>query len=145
MYLLGDVIQYYVAAQDVFGYVSTVPIGGSGINPPGTTPPGSPNSYTIIGAPLAGDYTVGSAFFNNVSGKNITFETVVKKVTKEVLAETTVPVYDKNSNVVPDASSLLYNSEGAKVMQGGGRNFSCSYGEWKGLYRTSLCKEIRET
>ncbi|MBS1782856.1 MAG: hypothetical protein JSS78_07305, partial [Bacteroidetes bacterium] len=42
-----DVIQYYVAAQDIPGNLSTSPTGGSGTNPPGTTAPISPNQYTI--------------------------------------------------------------------------------------------------
>jgi hypothetical protein len=46
----GDVVQYYVAAQDAAGSpnASTVPAGGSGINPPGTTAPPAPASYTIL-------------------------------------------------------------------------------------------------
>ncbi|GEM_PF-2055134 len=46
----GDMIQYYVAAQDNAGTPngSTNPAGGSGTTPPGTTPPGSPNSYLIL-------------------------------------------------------------------------------------------------
>ncbi len=46
----GDIIQYYVAAQDNAGTPngSTNPAGGSGTNPPGTTAPGSPNSYFIL-------------------------------------------------------------------------------------------------
>ena len=113
---VGDSIQYYVAAQDVFGNLTTSPTGGSGINPPGTTPPGTPASYLITNPPLAGDYTVGVTLFNRITGRNITFEKVFKKVTKEVLeTETTVPQYDKNRNSENDVSSLLYNSEGRKV------------------------------
>lgn len=41
---LGTTVQYYFAAQDIAlpnPLVSTLPAGGSGINPPGTTPPSS--------------------------------------------------------------------------------------------------------
>lgn len=61
----GDVVQYYVAAQDTVTVpapnASTSPSGGSGINPPGTTAPGSPAQYTILDPPLAGDYLVGAS------------------------------------------------------------------------------------
>jgi hypothetical protein len=45
----GDDIEYYFAAQDLAGTpnVSTSPTGGSGINPPGTTPPVTPATYRI--------------------------------------------------------------------------------------------------
>jgi hypothetical protein len=37
---LGTIVQYYIAAQDVdSSIVTTLPIGGSGYNPPGSTPP----------------------------------------------------------------------------------------------------------
>lgn len=44
----GDIIQYYVAAQDVAGNASSVPfVPTPGINPPGTNPPVTPNQYHI--------------------------------------------------------------------------------------------------
>ena len=81
---LGDVIQYYVAAQDIAGTpnLSTNPTGGSGTNPPGTTAPSSVKSYCIIGAPLTGTYSVGLTLFNRVIGKQLvpqTFSIVVKE------------------------------------------------------------------
>ena len=46
----GDVIQYYVAAQDTASPANgaTNPAGGSGINPPGSTAPTTPNQYSIL-------------------------------------------------------------------------------------------------
>jgi hypothetical protein len=46
----GDTVFYYVAAQDNAPTPNsgTNPGGGSGINPPGSTPPPSPNFYTIL-------------------------------------------------------------------------------------------------
>jgi len=46
----GDLIQYYVAAQDTVAppNTGTNPAGGSGVDPPGSTPPANPNSYTIL-------------------------------------------------------------------------------------------------
>ncbi|MFY7883667.1 MAG: BNR-repeat neuraminidase N-terminal domain-containing protein, partial [Dolichospermum sp.] len=44
----GDVVNWYIAAQDALGNVSTSPIGGSGSTPPGTLAPGTPSSYLIL-------------------------------------------------------------------------------------------------
>ncbi len=42
---IGTTVKYYIAAQDSAGtLVATLPSGGSGVNPPGTTPP--PTQYT---------------------------------------------------------------------------------------------------
>lgn len=54
-----DTIQYYVAAQDGNANAGTNPAGGSGSNPPGTTPPANPNSYKIL-ASISGSYTIGT-------------------------------------------------------------------------------------
>lgn len=51
-------VSYYLAFQDSAGIVSTTfPAGGSGLNPPGTTPPGSPLVYYIF---TSGDVCSGS-------------------------------------------------------------------------------------
>jgi hypothetical protein len=55
----GTRIQYYIAAQDVNNNVSTLPRGGSGVNPPGSTPPPSVYSYVVQNPLLAGSYNVG--------------------------------------------------------------------------------------
>lgn len=55
----GDIIQYYVAAQDINGYTETSPLGGSGSNPPGTTAPGTQNQYNIV-AGYSGTFNVGT-------------------------------------------------------------------------------------
>ncbi len=45
----GSKVTYYLAAQDSTGnYVCTYPAGGSGSNPPGTTPPPNPIVYYIL-------------------------------------------------------------------------------------------------
>ncbi|HEX2788360.1 MAG TPA: T9SS type A sorting domain-containing protein [Ignavibacteria bacterium] len=92
----GDIIQYYVAAQDLIPNVRTNPTGGSGVNPPGTTPPGSPNTYNITSAPLSGTYTVGLTLFNRVTGKNISVQERTRTVTKEMPVIEDQPV-QKNS------------------------------------------------
>ncbi|HEY5123034.1 MAG TPA: M28 family peptidase [Ignavibacteria bacterium] len=44
----GSGVKYYFAAQDsADSFVCTYPIGGSGINPPGSTPPASTFSYNV--------------------------------------------------------------------------------------------------
>ena len=44
----GTIVQYYIAAQDLYStVVNTVPSGGSGFNPPGNTPPESFYQYYI--------------------------------------------------------------------------------------------------
>jgi hypothetical protein len=55
----GDTVFYYVAAQDNASTPNsgTNPGGGSGINPPGSTPPPSPNFYTILVAISSFPYT----------------------------------------------------------------------------------------
>lgn len=90
--VIGDVVYYYVAAQDMAltPNCTTYPMAGAGgfsINPPAAaTPPTTPSSYTIA-LPLSGSYTVGLALFNSVTGKNITFKKSVTIVMKEVDVE----------------------------------------------------------
>ncbi|MCX6162110.1 MAG: right-handed parallel beta-helix repeat-containing protein, partial [Ignavibacteriae bacterium] len=87
---LGDIISYYICAQDLNAppNIGAFPSGGAGgytLNPPAAAiPPTSPSTYTISAVALSGDYTVGLTMFNKITGKNITFEKVVKKVMKEV-------------------------------------------------------------
>ncbi len=62
--VLGDVIQYFVVAQDNNGYLSANPsIGFVGTNVTTiTSAPTTPNYYTIVGPPLnAGTYIVGTS------------------------------------------------------------------------------------
>jgi len=44
----GSIVKYYIAARDsIENFVCTYPVGGSGINPPGTTPPENLFTYEI--------------------------------------------------------------------------------------------------
>lgn len=106
--VLGDVVYYYVAAQDMASTpnVTTFPLAGaSGFtpNPPAAAvPPASPSFYGVV-VPLSGTYTVGLAMFNSITGKNITFEKSVKKVMKEVDVEVSVKnneTYDATETAV---------------------------------------------
>ncbi|WP_216688150.1 beta strand repeat-containing protein [Hymenobacter siberiensis] len=61
--MVGDIIQYYVAAQDNSSNnnIGSTPSGATGINPPGSAGfSGTPNSYTILPS-LAGNYYVGTS------------------------------------------------------------------------------------
>ncbi len=75
-----DTVFYYVVAQDGAGTPNvrafpTIGAGGYTINPPAAgTAPTSPYSYEVTSSSLSGDYTVGTALFNRVTGRNITFE-----------------------------------------------------------------------
>ena len=48
--VLGDVIWWYLGARDNSNGVATLPFGGSGTTPPGSTPPATPYSYGIAAA-----------------------------------------------------------------------------------------------
>jgi hypothetical protein len=88
--ITGDTIYYYIAAQDLATTpnIGTFPSGGAGgftPDPPAaSTPPTTPSSYIVSNVALGGDYTVGTAMFNKISGKNIYFEKLVHKIMKEV-------------------------------------------------------------
>ncbi len=60
---VGDTIQYFVTAQDIAGNVSALPSSGFSATSVNTitTFPSSPEYYIIVGAPMSGTYTVGSA------------------------------------------------------------------------------------
>ena len=76
-----DTVFYYVVARDTVPTTPNLrafPTLGAGnytFDPPAAgTPPTSPYSYRVTSSSLTGDYTVGTALFNQVTGRNITFE-----------------------------------------------------------------------
>lgn len=100
---IGDTVYYYFAAQDLAGNGGTNPGGGSGVNPPGTTPPGSPDFYQIVAAPLAGDYTVGLALFRQLSGLDLSFEKRIRilEIVETIIdpvAEEKIGIYEETVN-----------------------------------------------
>jgi hypothetical protein len=45
----GSIVDYYIAAQDsLANFVGTLPMGGKGLNPPGTVPPPAFLQYTVL-------------------------------------------------------------------------------------------------
>ncbi len=67
----GTKMQFYLAAQDNMAIPnpSTYPNGGSGFNPPGSTPPGNTNYMTFwdtvhVYGPLSGDYLIAGTGAN---------------------------------------------------------------------------------
>jgi len=65
---LGSVVNYYIAAQDSAGtLIATLPSGGSGINPPGTTPPPTTFSYEVANVNIVtignGTVSVGYPYY----------------------------------------------------------------------------------
>ena len=86
----GDIVYYYVVAQDQAatpnaGAFPSAGASGFSINPPAaSTPPTTPSSYKITTAGLSGTYTVGLSLFNSLTGRNIYFEKSTRTVQKEV-------------------------------------------------------------
>lgn len=88
---IGDTVFYYIVARDMvtptpnIGAFPSQGAGGFSWDPPAASiPPTNPSRYVITPSALAGDYTVGLNLFNSITGRNIKFEKVVKKVLKEV-------------------------------------------------------------
>ncbi len=91
---IGETVQYFVVAEDlqVPAYVSinsgTFAAAPSSVDLTSAAFPigGTINSYKIVGAPLTGDFIVGTSFFNKVTGSNITFEKRTRMVLEQVPA-----------------------------------------------------------
>jgi hypothetical protein len=110
--VLNDTVFYYIVAQDNASVpnVGASPSSGAGgftANPPAASiPPTDPSDYFIIDVPLAGDYTVGTALFNRITGLNLSFEKVVNKVVKEVDVLVAAPeIKDEKGQVTQKTSA----------------------------------------
>jgi hypothetical protein len=103
---LGTVCQYYIAAQDAnSSIVKTLPIGGSGFNPPGSTPPST--FYQFFVAPLMVAMYDEATNINNwtsTGGWNIT-------TTKYVSAPSSFTDSPGGNYLVNVTSSLRYNNQ----------------------------------
>jgi trimeric autotransporter adhesin len=96
----NDTVYYYVAAQDSADNGGTVPAGGSGINPPGTTPPANLNYYAIV-PQLTGTFTVGTGGnYANLSAVAALLQPSNSQVAGDVIFELTAD-YDGTTEVVP--------------------------------------------
>lgn len=103
---LGTICQYYLAAQDANStIVKTLPVGGSGFNPPGSTPP--PTFYQFFVAPLnVAMYDEANNITNwtSTGGWNIT-------TTKYVSAPSSFTDSPSGSYLNNVTSSLRYNNQ----------------------------------
>ncbi len=103
---LGTIVQYYLAAQDAnSSVVKTLPAGGSGFNPPGSTPP--PNFFQFyVASQNVALYDEANNINNwtSTSGWNITSAKYVSPPT----SFTDSPGGSYSNNVT---SSLKYNSQ----------------------------------
>jgi hypothetical protein len=105
----NDVIDYFVIAQSVSGDLVAQPGTGLVATDVNTisTYPTDPYSYTIVAGPLAGDYDISPSKFNQLTGRNITFEKVVNKVVKEIW------VADEENEPAPNPSIATKTSKEA--------------------------------
>ncbi|HMS33830.1 MAG TPA: hypothetical protein PKC91_07070 [Ignavibacteria bacterium] len=118
----GDVIQYFIVAQDLNATPAVGINSGTFAAQPSSVAltsaafpiSGTINLYNIVGAPLAGDYTVGALLFNRITGKNITFERVVTKVMREV--SETSDFDNAVKSETPDKTALSTSTD-RKVMK----------------------------
>jgi hypothetical protein len=104
----GDTIFYYVQAYDSSGNVS--------VNP--GTAPTTANYYIITQASLSGNYTVGLAEFNRLTGRNIYFERSVRKVTREIQVPVNSPTITSalgKGTQVTDAIEITMRTEIVEV------------------------------
>lgn len=113
---LGDVVSYYIVAQDMVATpnVGGYPLGGSAYtaNPPAAgVPTSTPSTYIITNAPLSGDYTVGLSDFNNLAGTNVYFEKVTRKVVREVFVEETPVETDQSATTTDSWDGSVANPE----------------------------------
>ncbi|HPS65930.1 MAG TPA: hypothetical protein PK447_10180, partial [Ignavibacteria bacterium] len=121
---IGDVVSYYICAQDSLTTpnVGSYPLAGaSGFtpNPPAAAvPPTNPSTYVISQSGLSGDYIVGTLTFNKITGRNITFQKVTKKVMKEVtVADNTNSKMPQKGDKITDQTSTSSEASGKKVMK----------------------------
>jgi len=103
---LGTICQYYIAAQDAnSSIVKTLPAGGSGFNPPGSTPPAA--FYQFFVAPLTVamyDEANNITNWTSTSGWNIT-------TTKYVSAPSSFTDSPGGNYAANVTSSLRYNNQ----------------------------------
>jgi hypothetical protein len=86
----GDVIYYYIVAQDLINPPNVIasPLAGAGgytANPPAaSTPPNNPSRYYVLGPPMTGTFTVGMNKFIAETGRNVYFEKRTRTVLRDL-------------------------------------------------------------
>ncbi|MGE5424288.1 MAG: beta strand repeat-containing protein, partial [Syntrophothermus sp.] len=109
--VLGDVISYYIVAQDSYSTpnVGSSPLAGAAgftANPPAAaTPPTTPNSYTIVGTicgtktiGTGGDYTTLTAAIADLNSKEISCPVVFSLLSTYSSATETFPMVINSNN-----------------------------------------------
>jgi subtilisin-like proprotein convertase family protein len=122
-YPAGSKISYYFAVQDSTGtYVTTSPLGGSGTNPPGTTPPSTQYVYYIYTSTNYSSNTVPKP----INDMQYTFDTIHVPI-QGILSDIKVILNINHSNdgdifmilMAPNSSTSLCQFVGE-----GGQNFT---------------------
>ncbi|MBK8553316.1 MAG: hypothetical protein IPL53_20550, partial [Ignavibacteria bacterium] len=112
---IGNVIQYFVVAQDLAftpnvginsGIFTSAP---SDVNLTSAVFPltGSINSYTIVNNPLAGDYLISATVLNRLTGLDITFKRETEKVSLEVMEKLPGGIEKKNRSKSKNKSNSV--------------------------------------
>ena len=143
---IGDVVSYYIVAQDnsTPPNGSAYPLGASGysFNPPAVTvPPPAPSSYSVL-TPLVGDYTVGLADFNMLAGKNISFKKEIKKVMKEVWVLDPVAKQKKSSVTKTNLNVILPDALQTGTYATDGNDATTAPRRLKGSYQLLEVEEV---
>lgn len=129
---VGDTVAYFVAAQDISGRIAVNPsIGAGGLtaNPPAaSTPPTSPNGYSIVKG-FSGSVSVGSdqpitsltntgGLFDQINAGTVTGNVIVS-LTTDLTAETgTVSLNQTTEEGAGAYSILVQPSGGARTISG---------------------------
>ncbi|HMT12148.1 MAG TPA: hypothetical protein PKA39_11070, partial [Ignavibacteria bacterium] len=113
----GDVVQYFVVAEDLAGSPNVGINSGTfavaqttcNLDPSAFPITGTINSYQIVGAPLSGTYTVGMSMMRTLSGKDLKFEARTRKVKVMVPDENAV----NKTKVEKDPNAQVQNTTSA--------------------------------
>jgi hypothetical protein len=111
----GSVVDYYMAAQDsLANFVGTAPMGGKGLNPPGTVPPPTFFTYTILTGVASNNEPVKFSLEQNYPnpfnpGTNITFSL-------GGLSNVRIVVYDMLGRQVEELLNQKYSAGSYSVM-----------------------------
>jgi len=119
----GTLISYYFAAQDSAGnIISTYPSGGSGINPPGTTPPPQVLSYSVQSLNSFTSTTVPKTIFDLQQIKD-----TINIIQDGKVENVKVNLNINHPNVGELFITLYHNSSSSTLAQyngSGGQNFT---------------------